>query len=79
MLTMRPMDEQGEWAAKSKKEYFTDENGGRIWLPSGSFKTREISTVDWSEPSKAEEWREAWAQSVNAALSQKNKISNTVH
>ena len=32
MLTMRPLDERGAWAAKSKKEYDLDENGERIRL-----------------------------------------------
>jgi hypothetical protein len=68
MLTMRPMDERGQWAAKSKKEYLLDENGEKIKLKSGAFKTRKISTTDWNEQTKAEEWRAAWAQSVNAAL-----------
>jgi hypothetical protein len=70
MLTMRPMDERGGWAAKSKTEYQTDENGERIRLKNGNFKARKIPTVDWNEQTKAEEWRAAWAQSVNAALSQ---------
>ena len=30
MLTMRPLDERGAWAAKSKKEYDLDENGERL-------------------------------------------------
>ena len=30
MLTMRPFDERGAWAAKSKKEYDLDENGERM-------------------------------------------------
>ena len=30
MLTMRPLDERGAWAAKSQKEYDLDENGERI-------------------------------------------------
>ncbi len=38
MLTMRPLDERGAWAAKSKKEYDLDENGERIRLPSGRYK-----------------------------------------
>jgi ATP-dependent exoDNAse (exonuclease V) alpha subunit len=68
MLTLRPMDERGEWAAKSRKEYLTDENGERLRLKNGNYKTRKISTTDWNEQTKAEEWRAAWAQSVNAAL-----------
>ena len=34
MLTMRPLDERGTWAAKSKKEYDLDENGERMLLHS---------------------------------------------
>ena len=45
MLTMRPLDERGAWAAKSKKEYDLDENGERIRLPSGRCRTE-----------KAEKW-----------------------
>ena len=41
MLTMRPLDERGAWAAKSKKEYDLDENGERIRLPSGRYKTHK--------------------------------------
>lgn len=68
MLTLRPIDERGQWAAKARKEYLLDENGERIILPSGNFKTRKISTVDWNEQSKAEQWRAAWEQSANVAL-----------
>jgi hypothetical protein len=79
MLTLRPMDERGEWAAKSKKEYITDENGERIILPSGNFKTRKISTVDWNDQTKAEEWRAAWEQSANAALAAVGKAERIDH
>jgi len=68
MLTMRPINEDGTWGAKSKKEYILDDNGERIRLKSGALKTRKICTVDWNEPTKAEEWRSAWADAVNAAL-----------
>ena len=68
MLTMRPINEDGTWGAKSKKEYILDDNGERIRLKSGALKTRKICTVDWNEPTKAEEWRSAWADALNAAL-----------
>jgi hypothetical protein len=48
--------------AKSKTEYQTDENGERIQLKNGKFKTRKIPIVDWNEQTKAEEWRAAWAR-----------------
>ena len=48
LLTMRPLDERGAWAAKSKKEYVLDENGERVKLPSGRYKTRKVDLVDWN-------------------------------
>ena len=72
MLTMRPIEQDGEWGAKSKKEYILDRQGEKIPLKSGEFKSRKISVNDWNEQTKAEEWREAWADSVNAALEKQN-------
>ena len=46
MLTMRPLNENGEWGAKSKKEYITDKNGERIKLKNGNFKTKKVDTID---------------------------------
>jgi hypothetical protein len=68
MLTLRPIDERGEWIAKSRKEYILDENGEKIRLPSGAFKSRKINATDWSDRGKAEEWRKAWAAYCNTAL-----------
>ena len=36
MTTLRPINEKGEWQAKSKKEYVIDENGEKIKLKSGT-------------------------------------------
>ena len=49
MLTMRPLDERGAWAAKSKKEYDLDENGERIRLPSGRYKTHKVDLTGWND------------------------------
>ena len=70
MLTMRPLEQSGEWGAKSKKEYILDKNGQRIKLKNGSFKSRKIDTVDWNSKDKAELWREAWADCVNRFLAE---------
>jgi len=59
MLTMRPIEQDGSWGAKSKKEYILDEGGERTRLKSGEYKSRKISSVDWNEQSKAEDWRSA--------------------
>ena len=52
MLTMRPLDERGAWAAKSKKEYDLDENGERIRLPSGRYKTHKVDLTGWNDKGK---------------------------
>lgn len=77
MLTMRPLNENGEWGAKSKKEYITDKNGERIKLKNGNFKTRKVDTVDWNEQSKAELWRSSWAELANKYL-EKNAIEERI-
>jgi len=79
MLTMRPFEPDGTWGAKSKKEYILDGNGEKIRLKSGEFKTTKISANDWNEPTKAEEWRAAWADSVNTVLEQQNISERVDH
>jgi len=68
LLTMRPLDEKGAWAAKSKKEYVLDENGEKIRLPSGRYKTRKVDLMDWNRQENADLWRKAWADMANAYL-----------
>ena len=41
LLTMRAMDEHGKWLSKSRKVYDLDENGERIKLPSGRWKSHK--------------------------------------
>ena len=59
MLTMRPLEQNGQWGAKSKKEYIIDENGERVKLKNGNYKTKKVNTIDWNEQDKAELWRSA--------------------
>ena len=68
MLTMRPLDEHGAWAAKSKKEYDLDENGERIRLPSGRYKTHKVDLTGWNDKDNTLLWRKAWADFTNDFL-----------
>ena len=79
LLTMRPMGEQGKWLPKSKKEYVLDENGERIRLPSGNFKTRKVDLVDWNSQENAEVWRRAWADLANEFLERNNRPERIDH
>ncbi len=68
MLTMRAIDENGKWLPKSRKVYDLDENGERIRLPSGRWKSHKEDTVDWNEQYHAEEWRHGWELVQNKYL-----------
>ncbi|WP_288979503.1 MobQ family relaxase, partial [uncultured Parvimonas sp.] len=77
LLTMRPLNKDKTWGAKSKKEYILDENGEKVKLKNGNYKTRKLNTVDWNEQDKAEQWRKAWADITNKYL-EKNSIQEKV-
>ena len=68
LLTMRPLEADGTWGSKARKEFVIDKNGERVKLPNGRYKTRRINSTDWDDRSKAEEWRSAWANLVNDHL-----------
>jgi len=79
MLTMRPIEQDGTWGAKSKKEYILDDNGERIKLKSSEYKSRKVNAVDWNEQTKAEEWRAAWADITNRYLEKANQTERIDH
>ena len=73
MLTMRAIGEDGKWLPKSRKVYDLDENGQRIKLPSGSWKSHKEDTVDWNDRKYAEIWRHEWEVSANKYLKANNR------
>lgn len=79
MLTMRPIEQDGQWGAKSKKEYIVDENGERVKLKNGKYKTRKINTVDWNDKDKAELWRSKWADVANKYLAENEHTERIDH
>ena len=79
MLTMRPLDERGTWAAKSKKEYDLDENGERIRLPSGRYKTHKVDLTGWNDKDNTLLWRKAWADISNSYLERAGSTERIDH
>ncbi len=65
LLTMRAMDENGNWLPKARKVYDLDDTGKRIRLPSGEWKSHKENIVDWDSRENAELWRSKWAEAVN--------------
>ena len=73
LLTMRAMDETGKWLPKSRKVYDLDENGERIRLASGRWKSHKEDTVDWNDRKYCEIWRHEWEIIQNRYLEANNR------
>lgn len=54
LATMRPINEKGQWQAKSKKEYILDEEGEKVLGKNGKPKTRKIELTSWNDKGNAE-------------------------
>ena len=72
LLTLREIDEKGNWKPKCRKKYILDENGEKIKLKSGNYKSRKVNLNDWNEPDKAKEWRENFSKKANEYLARNN-------
>ena len=69
MLTMRPFTEEKTWGDKQKKEYILDPQGKKIYdKKKRSYKCKSIPSTDWNDQSRAEEWRQGWAETANNYL-----------
>ncbi len=83
LLTMRPLTENGEWGAKTKKVYILDENGERVPLidkKTGQqkvdkrnrkqWKCHIVESTDWNSKENAKIWRKDLADTINATNEQ---------
>ena len=80
MLTMRPFAEDKTWGAKQKKEYILDPQGNKIYdSKKRQYKCKSIPATDWNEQTKAEEWRQGWAEICNRFLEQNDHAERIDH
>jgi len=80
MLTMRPFNEDRTWGDKQKKKYILDSDGHKIYNKNNrSYKCKSIPTTDWNDQTKAEEWRQGWAEICNRVLEQNNHTERIDH
>lgn len=71
LTTMRPINPDGTWGQKQKREYLVDENGAPILDSNGKPKFNAVATTDWHCPETLEAWRKAWCDMVNEAFERK--------
>ena len=89
MMTLRSLDEQGNWMPKQKKVYLTDENGERIPLIDKAtgkqkvdsrnrkqWKCKTVSTNDWNSRDKVKLWRTDFANTINTVNIKIGKTEN---
>ncbi|GFE48181.1 hypothetical protein ScFU129_18120 [Streptococcus canis] len=77
MTIVRPINEDGTWGQKSKKEYILDEKGEKILNKNGKPKTRKVELTSWNDKGNVEKWRKNFSDLCNEYLS-KNKIEKRV-
>lgn len=71
MTTMRPLNLDGTWGQKQRREYLLDEDGNRIRDKNGDYMFNAVHTTDWHESETLEHWREQWAAAVNTKFEEK--------
>ncbi|HFZ9760423.1 TPA: MobQ family relaxase [Streptococcus agalactiae] len=77
MTIVRPINEDGTWGQKSKKEYILDEKGEKVLNKNGNPKTRKVELTTWNDKGNVEKWREKFSDLCNEYLV-KNKIEKRV-
>ena len=71
MCPIRPIEQNGKWGLKQKREYVLDENGSRIPDGKGDYVFNAVPTTDWGLADTLEFWREQWAVMCNAKFEEK--------
>ena len=71
LVPIRPLNADGTWGAKQRREYHLDENGNRIKKENGGWEFDAVPTTNWGKPETLNLWREAWANMVNDKFREK--------
>ena len=71
MCPIRPIEQDGKWGNKQRREYVLDEDGNRIRDEAGNYVFNAVPTTDWGKPETLEFWREQWAQLCNTRFAEK--------
>ena len=71
MCPIRPIEPNGKWGNKQRREYVLDEHGERIRDEAGNDMFNAVPTTDWGSPETLEAWRQAWADLCNAKFAEK--------
>jgi hypothetical protein len=77
LCPIRPLNADGSWGNKQRREWVLDENGERVPDGHGDFKFNAVPTTDWGSAETLLEWRKNWSDLVNKKFDEK-KISERI-
>lgn len=77
LCPIRPLNADGSWGNKQRREWVLDENGERVPDGHGDFKFNAVPTTDWGSAETLLEWRKNWSDLVNKKFEEK-KISERI-
>ena len=79
LCPIRPINPDGTWGSKQKREYTLDKNGRRVRDANGNYIWKSVPTTDWGQKETLLHWREEWAKYVNRELEKKNAPPKVDH
>lgn len=65
LLTVRELDEKGNWKNKSKRIAKLDKDGNEVLKENGKVKTVSVKMNDWHKKETLVKWREKWSEKLN--------------
>ena len=71
MCPIRPIEPDGKWGNKQRREYVLDEHGERTLDEAGNYVFNAVPTTDWGSSETLEHWRQAWADLCNTKFAEK--------
>ena len=79
MCPIRPMEPNGKWGNKQRREYVLYESGNSIPDGPGDYVFNAVPTTDWGSPETLEHWRQAGAELCNAKFAEKELLCRIDH
>lgn len=80
LLTNRPIEQDGTWGTKQKKEYILDKDGNKQYdKKKKTYKCKTVKTTDWDSTEFLKRTRESWAIQINREMEMKGLPQRVDH
>ena len=79
LCPIRPLNPDGTWGAKQRREYLFDENSEPLLDDVGHQRFNAVPTTDWGRPGTLEAWRAAWSEICNQVFREKQQHTRIDH